>query len=226
MLPAPNLDDRTFQGLVDEAKRLVQTRCPEWTDHNVSDPGRHADRGVRADGRPADLPAEPRPRPELRQVPRADRRRAPAARGRDRAGDVLAVRAAAAAGAGARRDPGGHAAHRHPRPGRLLDPARAEHRALHVHPRRDRARRRRAGRPHGGAVGRPGLRGVLAHPDAGRRAPDRPEQRGAVVRGHPADGVHRGRCRRRPAASAAGLGGLDRHRLDGRARSTTTTPAA
>ncbi len=39
MLPAPNLDDRTFQGLVDEAKRLVQDRCPEWTDHNVSDPG-------------------------------------------------------------------------------------------------------------------------------------------------------------------------------------------
>ena len=39
MLPAPNLDDRTFQGLVDEAKRLVQNRCPEWTDHNVSDPG-------------------------------------------------------------------------------------------------------------------------------------------------------------------------------------------
>ena len=38
-LPAPNLDDRTFQGLVDEAKRLVQRRCPEWTDHNVSDPG-------------------------------------------------------------------------------------------------------------------------------------------------------------------------------------------
>ena len=39
MLPAPNLDDRTFQDLVDEAKRLVQQRCPEWTDHNVSDPG-------------------------------------------------------------------------------------------------------------------------------------------------------------------------------------------
>src|SRR3712207_886857 len=39
MLPAPNLDDRTFQGLVDEAKRLVQNRCPDWTDHNVSDPG-------------------------------------------------------------------------------------------------------------------------------------------------------------------------------------------
>lgn len=38
-LPSPNLDDRHFQGLVDEAKRLVQQRCPEWTDHNVSDPG-------------------------------------------------------------------------------------------------------------------------------------------------------------------------------------------
>jgi predicted phage baseplate assembly protein len=38
-LPAPNLDDRTFQQLVDDAKRLVQQRCPEWTDHNVSDPG-------------------------------------------------------------------------------------------------------------------------------------------------------------------------------------------
>jgi predicted phage baseplate assembly protein len=38
-LPAPNLDDRRFQNLVDDAKRLVQKRCPEWTDHNVSDPG-------------------------------------------------------------------------------------------------------------------------------------------------------------------------------------------
>ena len=39
MLPAPNLDDRRFQDLVDDAKRLVQQRCPTWTDHNVSDPG-------------------------------------------------------------------------------------------------------------------------------------------------------------------------------------------
>src|SRR3954470_129758 len=38
-LPAPNLDDRRFQDLVDDAKRMVQQRCPEWTDHNVSDPG-------------------------------------------------------------------------------------------------------------------------------------------------------------------------------------------
>ena len=39
VLPAPNLDDRRFQDLVDEAKRFVQQRCPEWSDHNVSDPG-------------------------------------------------------------------------------------------------------------------------------------------------------------------------------------------
>ena len=38
-LPVPNLDDRRFQDLVDEAKRLIPTFCPEWTNHNVSDPG-------------------------------------------------------------------------------------------------------------------------------------------------------------------------------------------
>jgi predicted phage baseplate assembly protein len=38
-LPAPHLDDRRFQQFVDDAKRYIQQRCPEWTDHNVSDPG-------------------------------------------------------------------------------------------------------------------------------------------------------------------------------------------
>jgi predicted phage baseplate assembly protein len=41
-LPAPHLDDRRFQDLVDDAKRMVQRKWPEWTgwtDHNVSDPG-------------------------------------------------------------------------------------------------------------------------------------------------------------------------------------------
>ena len=38
-LPTPNLDDRRFQELVDEAKRYVMRHCPDWTDHNVSDPG-------------------------------------------------------------------------------------------------------------------------------------------------------------------------------------------
>jgi predicted phage baseplate assembly protein len=38
-LPTPRLDDRTFQDLVDEAKRRIPKLAPEWTDHNVSDPG-------------------------------------------------------------------------------------------------------------------------------------------------------------------------------------------
>ena len=38
-LPVPNLDDRRFQDLVDEAKRMIPLYCPEWTNHNVSDPG-------------------------------------------------------------------------------------------------------------------------------------------------------------------------------------------
>jgi predicted phage baseplate assembly protein len=38
-LPAPNLDDRRFQDIVDDAKRLIPKYCPEWTNHNLSDPG-------------------------------------------------------------------------------------------------------------------------------------------------------------------------------------------
>ncbi|MEO6527550.1 MAG: putative baseplate assembly protein [Gemmatimonadaceae bacterium] len=38
-LPAPRLDDRRFQDIVDQAKSLIPQYCPEWTDHNVSDPG-------------------------------------------------------------------------------------------------------------------------------------------------------------------------------------------
>ncbi|HYD10153.1 MAG TPA: putative baseplate assembly protein, partial [Acidimicrobiales bacterium] len=38
-LPIPNLDDRKYQDIVDEAKRLIPQHCPEWTNHNLSDPG-------------------------------------------------------------------------------------------------------------------------------------------------------------------------------------------
>ncbi|HVC79498.1 MAG TPA: putative baseplate assembly protein [Chloroflexota bacterium] len=38
-LPVPVLDDRKFQDLVDECKRMIPHFTPEWTDHNVSDPG-------------------------------------------------------------------------------------------------------------------------------------------------------------------------------------------
>ena len=41
MMSAPDrpLDLREFQDIVDEARRLIPRYCPEWTDHNVSDPG-------------------------------------------------------------------------------------------------------------------------------------------------------------------------------------------
>lgn len=35
----PNLDDRRWTDLVDEAKTLIPLYAPEWTDHNVHDPG-------------------------------------------------------------------------------------------------------------------------------------------------------------------------------------------
>ncbi len=38
-LPVPNLDDRSWKQIVDEAVRLIPRYCPEWTNHNVSDPG-------------------------------------------------------------------------------------------------------------------------------------------------------------------------------------------
>lgn len=38
-LPIPKLDDRTFQQIVDEAKKRIPHYTKEWTDHNVSDPG-------------------------------------------------------------------------------------------------------------------------------------------------------------------------------------------
>ncbi len=38
-LLAPKLDDRSFQDIVDEAKKRIPHYCKEWTDHNVSDPG-------------------------------------------------------------------------------------------------------------------------------------------------------------------------------------------
>ncbi len=39
MLPDIVLDDRRFQELVSEARTRIARTCPEWTEHNVSDPG-------------------------------------------------------------------------------------------------------------------------------------------------------------------------------------------
>ncbi len=38
-LPLPNLDDRTYADLVEEARSLIPGEYPEWTDHNPSDTG-------------------------------------------------------------------------------------------------------------------------------------------------------------------------------------------
>ena len=39
MIPSPNLDDRNFDDIVQEAMRLIPQYCAEWTNHNSSDPG-------------------------------------------------------------------------------------------------------------------------------------------------------------------------------------------
>lgn len=39
MIPIPNLDDRKFEDIVDEAVRLIPQYCPEWTNFNKADPG-------------------------------------------------------------------------------------------------------------------------------------------------------------------------------------------
>jgi hypothetical protein len=39
MIPSPNLDDRKYDDIVEEAIRLIPQYCPEWTNFNRSDPG-------------------------------------------------------------------------------------------------------------------------------------------------------------------------------------------
>ena len=38
-LKTPNLDDRTYKEIIEEAKKLIPRYAPEWTDWNESDPG-------------------------------------------------------------------------------------------------------------------------------------------------------------------------------------------
>lgn len=38
-VPLPNLDDRRWADLVDEGRALIPLYAPDWTDHNVHDPG-------------------------------------------------------------------------------------------------------------------------------------------------------------------------------------------
>ncbi|MGF7031705.1 hypothetical protein J2T17_002619 [Paenibacillus mucilaginosus] len=39
MLPLPNLDDRTFEQILAEARKRISSLLPEWSDRNESDPG-------------------------------------------------------------------------------------------------------------------------------------------------------------------------------------------
>ena len=38
-LPVPRLDDLDFDQLIDDARQLIPRYAPEWTDHNIHDPG-------------------------------------------------------------------------------------------------------------------------------------------------------------------------------------------
>lgn len=38
-LVLPNLDDKPFEQIVEEARLLIPSNAPEWTDHNIHDPG-------------------------------------------------------------------------------------------------------------------------------------------------------------------------------------------
>ena len=38
-IPLPNLDDRTYDDLIEEARALIPSLYPRWTDHNPTDPG-------------------------------------------------------------------------------------------------------------------------------------------------------------------------------------------
>ena len=39
LIPVPNLDDRDWQAIRDAMVAEIPSRCPEWTDLNISDPG-------------------------------------------------------------------------------------------------------------------------------------------------------------------------------------------
>ena len=183
-LPTPNLDDRRFQDLVDDAKRLVQQRCPEWTDHNVSDPGVTL---IEAFAQMVDQLIY-----RLNRVP--DRHYVkfldllgvqlfpPTAASGHR--HLLAVGIAADRRGRARRDRGGHGAHGHRGAGRLRHPRGAPDRAVRAALRRHAADRR----PVSPSTAPPRLEnGQLpcfsAVPRPGDCAADRTVERRAVVRG-------------------------------------------
>ena len=213
-LPEIQLDDRRFQDLVNEARTRIARSCPEWTEHNVSDPGitlielfawmtemtiyrlnRVPDKlhvalldllGIRL-GRPSAATTEPA-LPAGGRAERAD----PHPRRRDR---------------------GRHAAHRARRVDHLpdrrglhdpVDDARGLRARSASGSAQERRRRRRRGAPAGLGPAR------LRHPAAGRRRALPRLRRRAGPAAHPdrrrlLAGPRRGR---EPGGPAAALGGL------------------
>ena len=226
--PLPNLDDRRFQDLVDDAKRLVQQRCPEWTDHNVSDPG------VTLIETFAFMVDQLLYR--LNRVP--DRLYVtfldllgvtPASRRPPRVADVTFWLSAPQDGAGrrARRDPGGHAAHR-ARGAVVFATTRRARRTVPVslaHVMAQQADGTEPSRPHrGAAVGRASFRCFGAPPRLGDALLFGLDDAGA----RPARCALRFECdvagrRRRPRRPAAGVGGVGRRPAGAPARSSATT---
>ncbi len=214
-LPVPNLDDRRFQDLVDDAKRLVQQRCPEWTDHNVSDPGVTL---IEAFAWMTDQLLY-----RLNRVP--DRnyvkfleligvRLFPPSAAR---GEVTFWLSAPQADAV--RIAGGHAGGDDPdrdrRRGRLHDARRPADRAGAARLRADVGRRQAARGPHHRGRERPQLLRLRRAAEGRQPAPRRPLRADAVERGPARPPMHdRGR-RGGSDLAAPRLGGVDRRRLDG-----------
>ena len=176
-------------------------------------PGRDPDRDVRVHGRPDDLQAQPGARPQLRQVPRVDRRApVPADRGDD-PGHLLALRAAGEPDRGPRRRRSRHATRRREqlRCG-VHDQRRTADRALRAQLRLfdpDRGYLAQPHRcPHAVAV-------LVLLPAASARggAPVRALGRRAELRREPPLRLRDRRRRRRSGVAAARVGVLQRRRL-------------
>ena len=223
-LPEIELDDRRFQDLVSEARMRISRSCPEWTEHNVSDPGITLIELFAWMTGDDDLPAQPRAGQAARRAARPARDPARRAERRDHEPALPARRL----GLGADRHPGRRHRGRHAAhgargvgdlPGRrgLHDPADAPRRLRAPAPRAGQGRRpgRRRGTPAGLRPAR------VRHAAAGRRralprlrGPARPPDH--ADRGRRVAGARRGRQPRGPAAA---LGGLPvRRRVGRRAR--------
>ncbi len=226
-LPEIQLDDRRFQDLVSEARTRIARSCPEWTEHNVSDPGITL---IELFAWMTEMTIYRLNRvPDKLHVALLDLLGHPSGRPRGRHHQPALPaggRAERADPHPRRRDRGRHAAHRARRvdhlPGRrgLHDPV-DDARGLRAAARRADAQERRRGRRRGAPAGLGPAR--VRHAAAGRRLPlprlrgpagppDHPDRRRRLA------GARRGREPGGPAAALGGLPGRQRVGAGARAR--------